>query len=322
MFRVLEEGDYDAFQEFEGFRKEAEKQLKTAQAKYDKTVVEFEVEKAAKDARDLAAEVARQTADFEQRSGDRKNQFDEINGRLEEAKNNLQGNLNEIAELERRRDEDNDNVDAELADAEGETQGLRDAVQTIKDEIAPVLLSQGLDEMYAKEGLEYVAFENLRAARENKEAAEGVLEEVAEKEPALEEEYYIALYEKDRATNNEEWNRAAEHFFEVEERYNALMDQKRTAQEAFDALDGDMEGLQEAYDTAKQEREDQAQFLKDEADYDVPEFDPENNGPPSLPTDGEDDAATEGGEGEAAAEGGEGEAAAEGGDEVPVEGGE
>lgn len=72
MFRVLEEGDYDAFTEFEGFRKEAEKQLKTAQAKLDKTNVDFEVERAAKEARDLATEVARATADFEQRSGERK----------------------------------------------------------------------------------------------------------------------------------------------------------------------------------------------------------------------------------------------------------
>merc|ERR1711998_610036 len=78
---------------------------------------------------------------------------------------------------------------------------------TIQEEINPVLLSQGLDDMYAKEGLEYVAYENLRAARENKEAAEGVLEEVSEKEPALEEEYYIAKYEKERATNNAELNR-------------------------------------------------------------------------------------------------------------------
>jgi ElaB/YqjD/DUF883 family membrane-anchored ribosome-binding protein len=62
MFRVLEEGDYDAFTEFEGFRKEAEKQLKTAQAKLDKTNVDFEVERAAKEARDLATEVAMATA--------------------------------------------------------------------------------------------------------------------------------------------------------------------------------------------------------------------------------------------------------------------
>jgi len=156
------------------------------------------------------------------------------------------------------------------------------------------LLSQGLDDMYAKEGLEYVAFENLRAARENKEAAEGVLEEVSEKEPALEEEYYIAKYEKERATNNAEWNRAAEHFADVEERYNALMEQKRTAQEAFDSLDGDMEGLQEAYDTAKREREEQAQFLKDEADYDVPEYDPAENGPPELPEEPEEPETPEG----------------------------
>merc|ERR1711998_354711 len=165
---------------------------------------------------------------------------------------------------------------------------------TIQEEINPVLLSQGLDEMYAKEGLEYVAYENLRAARENKEAAEGVLEEVSEKEPALEEEYYIAKYEKERATNNAEWNRAAEHFADVEERYNALMEQKRTAQEAFDSLDGDMQGLEDDYNNAKREREEQAQFLKDEADYDVPEYDPAENGPPELPEEPEEPETPEG----------------------------
>lgn len=65
MFRVLEEGDYEAFTEFENYRKEAEKQLKSAQSKLDKTEVDFEVERVAKDARELDEEVRRQTAEFE-----------------------------------------------------------------------------------------------------------------------------------------------------------------------------------------------------------------------------------------------------------------
>jgi uncharacterized protein YrzB (UPF0473 family) len=90
------------------------------------------------------------------------------------------------------------------------------------------LLAQGLDDQYLKEGLEYVAYTNLQQARENKEAAEGVMSDVAEQEEGLQEEYDVALYEKEMATNNEEWNRAAENFAEIEERYNAFMDKKRT----------------------------------------------------------------------------------------------
>lgn len=85
MFRVLEEGDYDAFVEFHGYKAEADKKLQTAQAKLDKTVVDFEVEKAAKEKRDRDEEVAIQTAEFERRSGERKEQYDEINGRLQTA---------------------------------------------------------------------------------------------------------------------------------------------------------------------------------------------------------------------------------------------
>jgi len=40
------------------------------------------------------------------------------------------------------------------------------------------LKEQGKDEIYAKEGLEYVAYENLRQGRENKEAAQGELERI------------------------------------------------------------------------------------------------------------------------------------------------
>jgi ElaB/YqjD/DUF883 family membrane-anchored ribosome-binding protein len=99
MFRVLEEGDYQAFQEFEGFRAEAEKQLKTAQAKLEKTVVDFEVEKAAMDARDLERATNEALAEFDRRSGERKSQFDEINGRLTEAKANLKANTDDIERL-------------------------------------------------------------------------------------------------------------------------------------------------------------------------------------------------------------------------------
>jgi len=62
----------------------------------DKTIVDYEVEKAAKEKRDRDEEVAYQTAEFERRSGERKEQYDEINGRLQTAKEDLQANLDDI----------------------------------------------------------------------------------------------------------------------------------------------------------------------------------------------------------------------------------
>lgn len=141
--------------------------------------------------------------------------------------------------------------------------------------------------------------------------------EVAEQEADIQEEYDIAVYEKERATNNEEWTRAAEHLAEVEERYNAFMDKKNTTEEALQALNDGMEDLETAYNEAKQAREEQAQYIKDEAGIDVPEFDPAN-GPPGLP----EEETADGSEDAAAPEGGDDAAGTtDGGDVAAPEGG-
>jgi hypothetical protein len=49
-----------------------------------------------------------------------------------------------------------------LDTAEGETQGLRDAKETAKNALTPLLISEGKDRYYVKAGAEYLAFENLR----------------------------------------------------------------------------------------------------------------------------------------------------------------
>lgn len=66
----------------------------------EKTVVDFEIEKAAKDARDLERATNEALAEFERRSGERKEQFDEINGRLQEAKSNLDANKGDVQRLQ------------------------------------------------------------------------------------------------------------------------------------------------------------------------------------------------------------------------------
>lgn len=59
------------------------------------------------------------------------------------------------------------------------------------------------------------------------------------------------------------------------------MEKKNIAQAAFDALSVDVPHLKADYDNAKQSREDEQQFLKDNADVDL-NFDPAE-GPPTMP---------------------------------------
>lgn len=96
-------------------------------------------------------------------------------------------------------------------------------------EIAPLLLAQGLDMYYAKSGLEYIAYENWRAASEAVEGAEEVLAEVAEDEPALQFEWDEAKYELDRANNRSEYEERRAIFDDVNDRLNSLLDKKNTA---------------------------------------------------------------------------------------------
>lgn len=76
--------------------------------------------------------------------------------------------------------------------AEGETQGLRDARQTAKDNLEPILISQGADDFYLKKGIEYVAYTNWNSAKENLEAAQEVLDEIDADYDDLETRYYDA----------------------------------------------------------------------------------------------------------------------------------
>jgi len=65
----------------------------------DTTVALFEVERAAKEARELEEAVQEATREFELRSGEREQQFQDVQGELETAQGELDDNLQAIQDL-------------------------------------------------------------------------------------------------------------------------------------------------------------------------------------------------------------------------------
>lgn len=78
--------------------------------KLEKTRRDFETERVAKEKRDMDAEAEAALAVFDERSAQRKTQFDSINGELTTAKESLEANLNEIKRLEGLIESDPDNA--------------------------------------------------------------------------------------------------------------------------------------------------------------------------------------------------------------------
>lgn len=170
---------------------ETQKKLEEVITKLTKTETDFEVERIAKEARDLEQAVAEATAEFETRSGERKQAFDDANGILDDKKNALKNNLDEIQRLEGEIANEQDagqraTLEGELETARDATQGLRDEVSDQEDVVNPLLLAEAQDQYYMKKGLEYIAYENLRKAREAREGAESILNEAAADLPDLE----------------------------------------------------------------------------------------------------------------------------------------
>jgi DNA repair exonuclease SbcCD ATPase subunit len=189
-----------------------------------------------------------------------------------------------IAEAEAA-NEDTTNLEGELATAEGETQGLRDARDAAQEALNPVLLAQGMDEYYLASGLEYVAYENWKTAGDQLERSREALAEAEEELPHLEEELAAAEYELNLAADNarrDEYEHAAEVERDVRARYDAQAEKQRIAREQVDQLEPETEQLKSDWTDATTDREAQARRLKDEADVDVEPFDPAE-GPPSLP---------------------------------------
>lgn len=97
---AIENEDYEYFKETQKFRDEAEERRAAAQAKFEATDAKFQVEKAAKESRDMEEATKAALAQFDQRSAERKQQFDDLNAELTTAKEELKNNLDEIERLQ------------------------------------------------------------------------------------------------------------------------------------------------------------------------------------------------------------------------------
>jgi len=190
--------------------------------------------------------------------------------------------------------DDTTNLESDLATAQGETENLRTAKTTAKDALAPVLLAQGLDDMYAREGEEFIAWENYNAVVTELEARREAYAEAEQELPDVEEVYYTAQYELDFANSREEWEAASEAFAAAEARFNAVNDRLNESQNRIGELEGEEGDLETIYNDSVTAREEQAQKLKDEANVDVPAYDA-REGPPTLPEEEETDDSTAGG---------------------------
>lgn len=102
--------DDEYFLEANKFREEALKNVEKAQAKLDATAALYEVERAGKEQRDRDQAVKEAMAIFNERSTERKNAFDNIDGQVKDAVKNLQDNAAEIQRLEGELQGDPDNT--------------------------------------------------------------------------------------------------------------------------------------------------------------------------------------------------------------------
>lgn len=129
---------------------------------------------------------------------------------MDDKKDALKQNLDAIERLEGEIANEQDagvrqQKEGELQQARDATQGLRDEVSDQEDVVNPLLIAQAEDQYYMKKGLEYVAYENLRKAREAREGAEAILNEAAADLPNLESELEQAKYDFRLANNEQEY---------------------------------------------------------------------------------------------------------------------
>lgn len=99
-YTALENDDYEFFKETQKFRDEAEERRVAAETKYEATNAKFQVEKAAKESRDMEEATKAALGEFNTRSEERKTEFDRLNGELDTAKDALKSNMDEIERLQ------------------------------------------------------------------------------------------------------------------------------------------------------------------------------------------------------------------------------
>lgn len=127
--------------------------------------------------------------------------------------------------------------------------------------------------------MEYVAYDNWQRSKENLENAQQALEDVANDEGQIYEEFYDAEWNFQQAKNRTEYEELIVIYEQKKATKDAMEEKRRIAQDAVDSLSEDIGNLEEAYNNAKEERENQASYIKDEANIDVEPFNPAD-GPP------------------------------------------
>lgn len=158
------------------------------------------------------------------------------------------------------------------------TQGLQDTFDQAETRLTPFLVDQALDDKYAKEGEEFIAYTNLQNARQAGESAKLAVEENKEEEVHLAREFNDAKWALDNANNQEEYIYAKEWYDDVKARKEALDKTLSEARDTIEQLEGHLEDLEGEYNRLKGEREAFAKILTDNG-LEAGEFDPAEGGP-------------------------------------------
>jgi len=117
--------------------------MDAAQAKFEVTKGKFEIEKAAKDTRDLEEATAKAEKEFNERAAKRKSDLATLKKTRDDSAAAYKKNGEDITKWEGvlKSDPNNANAKSELAKAEGETANLKKAAEDAEKAFAPILLA-------------------------------------------------------------------------------------------------------------------------------------------------------------------------------------
>lgn len=146
-----------------------------------------------------------------------------------------------------------------------------------------------MDDYYLKKGTEYVAYENLRKAREAIEESGNAIQETAPEVDRLRNELEDAQYNFDLATNEAQYDERKAIRDRVKAELEAVEDRNTKATQVNEEMNNNLQDLEQELADARTARENEAQRILDRANIQVEEYDPERDGPPALP---EEDSST------------------------------
>lgn len=117
--------------------------MDAAQQKFEVTKGKFEIEKAAKDSRDLEEAAAKAEKEFNERAAKRKSDLADLKKTRDDTAAAFKKNGEDITKWSDilKSDPNNANAKTELDKAEGETANLKKAAEDAEKAFAPILLS-------------------------------------------------------------------------------------------------------------------------------------------------------------------------------------